>query len=459
MRQSVQSRGYWRRISTNRKLFNILVFLCLTLFIGIVIISCTSPDDRLCLVGESADPLDVVQSPRDPSVVIRPDVWRVTSLSCLALMEGDEAEKSKAMLYMKFNPYNSVNPYKLSREIEVKGCEAFKRHRFYDIQPVSTEELEFPVAFSILVHQDVDQLERLLNTIHRPHNSYCIHVDAKAPDDLLRAIRTIAGCFSNVFLPPKLEVITYAHFSRLQADLNCMQELLNRGRTWKYVINLTGQMFPLKTNLEIVKILQTYEGSNDIEGLSRYVSISMKVRYRNKYVISKKKLIDSHIPKDPPPRNITLVKGSAYGAFSRAFIEYVLTDRLVQDFLNWTQDIYSPDEFFWATLNSRWVNPMFRSPGGHDLPPERKPWMTSYAAWKKRDGCGGKFVRDVCVFGIADLPSLIDRREMFANKFHADFEYLTVDCLREWLENKTKHQLPIDLEFYRNIKRLLRIDA
>lgn len=453
MRPTVQRRSTWRRFSTNRKLFSIIVFLCLSFFVVIVMVSFPSPEDRLCLTG-SSDQLDVAQSLRGPAA--RLDAWRVTSLSCVALMEGDEAEKNKAKLYMNFHPYRPIYASQLTREIEDSGCETFKRTRHYDIQPISNEELEFPVAFSILVHRDVDQVERLLNTIHRPHNSYCIHVDAKAPDDIMRAIRSIASCFSNVFIPPKLEAITYAHFSRLQADLSCMQELLIRGRTWKYVINLTGQMFPLKTNLEIVKILRTYEGSNDIEGLSRYVSIAMKVRYKNKFVISKNKLIDSHIPKDPPPHGINLVKGSAYGAFSRPFVEYALSDRVVQDFLNWTMDIYSPDEIFWASLNSRWVNPMFKSPGGHDLPPERKPWMATYAAWRKRDGCGGIFVRDVCIFGVADLPSLISRKEMFANKFYVDFQYLTTDCLREWLENKTKHQLPIDLEFYKNIKKLLR---
>jgi hypothetical protein len=44
-----------------------------------------------------------------------------------------------------------------------------------------------------------------------------------------------------------------------------MEELWKRHKTWKYFINLTGQEFPLKTNYELVKILQAYNGANDVE--------------------------------------------------------------------------------------------------------------------------------------------------------------------------------------------------
>ena len=36
---------------------------------------------------------------------------------------------------------------------------------------------------------------------------------------------------------------------------------------WQYLINVAGQAFPLKSNLELVEILKTYNGHNDIEGL------------------------------------------------------------------------------------------------------------------------------------------------------------------------------------------------
>ena len=34
---------------------------------------------------------------------------------------------------------------------------------------------------------------------------------------------------------------------------------------WKYVINLCGQDFPLKTNLDIVRLLKSFHGYNNME--------------------------------------------------------------------------------------------------------------------------------------------------------------------------------------------------
>jgi hypothetical protein len=35
-------------------------------------------------------------------------------------------------------------------------------------------------------------------------------------------------------------------------------------KKWKYFINLTGQDYPLKTNLDIVRILKAFKGANDV---------------------------------------------------------------------------------------------------------------------------------------------------------------------------------------------------
>ena len=52
-----------------------------------------------------------------------------------------------------------------------------------------------------------------------------------------------------------------------------MEELWSH-KKWKYFINLTGQEFPLKTNLELVRILTAYNGANDLEGtIKRWVLV------------------------------------------------------------------------------------------------------------------------------------------------------------------------------------------
>ena len=111
------------------------------------------------------------------------------------------------------------------------------------------------------------QVERLLRAIYRPQNVYCIHVDLNSPAEVHAGMLSLARCFPNVFIASKLEYVVYAGFSRLQADINCMSDHVKRDDRWRYLINVAGEAFPLRTNAEIVKILKIYNGANDIEGV------------------------------------------------------------------------------------------------------------------------------------------------------------------------------------------------
>jgi hypothetical protein len=81
----------------------------------------------------------------------------------------------------------------------------------------------------------------------------------------------------------------------------------------------------------------------------------------------------------------------------------------------------------------------------------KKPWLAVYAACKKHDRCHGKFVCGIYVFGIGDLNELVSKKELFANKFYHDYEYLTLDCLEEYLYNRSFSKLPFDTFPYNHL--------
>ncbi|ESO90649.1 hypothetical protein LOTGIDRAFT_122925, partial [Lottia gigantea] len=116
----------------------------------------------------------------------------------------------------------------------------------------------------ILMHEEIELLERLLRAIYRPSNFYFIHVDAKAPKSLLKAVSDITNCFDNVHVTSRLVKVTWGQYSVFQADLNCMDDALKFD--WKYFINLAGSEFPLKTNLELVTILKAFNGASLVVG-------------------------------------------------------------------------------------------------------------------------------------------------------------------------------------------------
>ena len=288
-------------------------------------------------------------------------------VNCELIIKSDtnEIKKSEDLLIK-----NKKNLRKDSEFIfENKMCSSFRKIRGYDDHPVSEEEINFPIAFSILTYTNTEQFERLLRIIYRPHNIYCIHIDSKSSKEFYESINSIVQCFDNVFIASKLEYIVYAGFSRLQADLNCMNDLLDSKykRTdpnkkevkWKYLFNLASTEFPLKTNYEIVKILKIFNGANDIEVLKNFI----KSRISYKWGVSNGTLVKTDVKKDNnPPHKLTLVKGLAYGIFSNKFVHYIINSQYSKDLLKYLEDTYSPDETFWATLQH---NTQFSPPGGY----------------------------------------------------------------------------------------------
>ena len=111
----------------------------------------------------------------------------------------------------------------------------------------------------------MQNFERLLRAIYAPQNIYCVHVDNKSEPSVVSAISGITSCFPNVFMVSQAVDVVYAGWPRIQADLNCMADLYNSSTKWKYFINLCGQDFPLKTNLEIVRMLRSLKGRNSLE--------------------------------------------------------------------------------------------------------------------------------------------------------------------------------------------------
>ncbi|KAL8602113.1 hypothetical protein ACOMHN_007382 [Nucella lapillus] len=364
---------------------------------------------------------------------------------CQKLISGDDMAQEYAHRFMATNTPRVRDDYDYIRD--TGNCARFVRERGY-ILDSSQKEKQFPIAFSILFYKDVQQMERLLRTIYRPHNVYCLHLDGKSPLSTLRAVRGLASCLPNVFLSSRAVSVEWGQYSVLEPELTCMGDLWPY-HTWRYFINLTGQEFPLKTNLQLVEILSALNGSNDVDCTT---SNRYGYRWYNNF---------------RPPDSIRPRKGNVHIAASRAFVGYLLHSPVARRFLEWAKTTEVPDETFFSSLNH---NPHLHVPGAFLGPPDTdakfKPYLSRFKNWglnwrDKEDRvnfnwpCNGKRVRTICIFGVGDLPLLTSRKEMFANKFHADFEPLVLDCLEQWLWNLTMDEYSgrawFNVSFYQNL--------
>ena len=104
-------------------------------------------------------------------------------LNCPAILDGNNDAIQMAKQYSHSNPRHPIQDREFTEV--TKNCSGFKTETGYTDNRVSKEELDFPLAFSILFHKDLEQVENLLRTIYRPHNWYCLHLDADASEVFL----------------------------------------------------------------------------------------------------------------------------------------------------------------------------------------------------------------------------------------------------------------------------------
>lgn len=106
-------------------------------------------------------------------------------------------------------------------------CDSFRsRLGYFTAADTTAEELAFPIAFSLLTYENMEQTERLLRLVYRPHNAYCIHVDWKADPTMHRQMEAVAACLPNVMIARPSINVTWGEITVVQAELLCMGYLL-----------------------------------------------------------------------------------------------------------------------------------------------------------------------------------------------------------------------------------------
>lgn len=58
----------------------------------------------------------------------------------------------------------------------------------------------------------------------------------------------------------------------------------------------------------------------------------------------------------------------------------------------------------------------------------------------------GQYIRDICVYGIGDLPWLIEKESMFANKFETANFPEALDCLELWHRHKVLQHTTVPIQ-------------
>ena len=301
------------------------------------------------------------------------------------------------------------------------------------------EEKKFPLAYVLQLYKGAALFVKQLQFIYMPNNVYCVHIDASSSSAFVKAVEQVVRCLANVFITKKRVKVIYLHVSTVQAQLNCVEELLASSLSWRYLINLCGLDFPLYTNEGIVQALQALNGKTNSESCE----LTNSTRKRTSFVYGVKQQASASSKKyhgwqwsntgkrkTPPPYGILKIyKGSSYITGTREFCEYAANDETAKAFLNWLNDTIYADESFFPSLYRR-----PGVPGGMTV--NQPEFITRAVKWVKpgeENICYGYWLRGICVLSLADLSWALGaekyQNRLFIQKIDFDYDSELVDCL------------------------------
>jgi hypothetical protein len=288
------------------------------------------------------------------------------------------------------------------------------------------------IAYAIFAHRDGPQVARLLSRVYDAQNVYHVHVDVRRPS-VRRSVEAFASSAPahNVHLLPSRRII-WGGWSLAQAQLSAMRSALREAQPWDYLINLSGQDYPLRSQAFIRKQLaQAPPGANFMEVLDferARPAIAPRVRYCHIEVGSR--LIRLRLPRRPL-RGIKLYWGSNFGVFSRAFCRHLLDSPLAARCRRYLRLAKLPEEFLFQTV-------LMNSPEFAGTLVPRHQRMIN---WHEK---GNPHPR---IFAMDDLDALLRADAWFARKFDREIDAQVLDeidrrLLQATVADEPEHALP-----------------
>ncbi|KAK6765971.1 hypothetical protein RB195_025717 [Necator americanus] len=228
------------------------------------------------------------------------------------------------------------------------------------------------------------------------------------------------------------------------SDMTCLEGYCNPKQC--PLVYLSGTDLPLRTNLEVVRIMKALNGSinTDIEQFEQD-------RYRMMEGIH-------------PP--VPLYKSAMSVAIPRRAANFMLRSTRVKKLLEYLSHTWIPDESFWTSVAGNAV--LLRVPGSyrardilwlrkhlHMVPPLEQSinnvgtsYIGRYQVWERENRCYGRITSWSCVFGVLDIPTLLNRPELIVHKMYLDTEPAAFMCLLKELRRRSRNPIDFDARSY-----------
>ena len=271
-------------------------------------------------------------------------------------------------------------------------------------------------AYIILVHKNPDQACRLIQKLDDGSSSFFVHIDAKAVLSGFQKIFELGEQVTNV----KRVNAKWGEFSLVEAILNGLIAVRKKGIDFERIILLSGQDYPIKTNLHIDNYFRTSPHKIFIEyfGLPNYVKWQPNGGlYRvNKYFIGLKPiqlytakalnflaLILPHVRRKIPS-GMKPYAGSMWWVIDMAAMNYILNYlQRNPGYLAFHRHTFAPDEVFFQMLLLNARDPRMKQ--------NINPNNLHFIKWKDIQASHPE------TFKTKDIEEIKASRALFARKF------------------------------------------
>ncbi|KAI1728314.1 core-2/I-Branching enzyme domain-containing protein [Ditylenchus destructor] len=360
----------------------------------------------------------------------------VVNLDCAKLLEGTDKD------YIREAATHRVK-YKDDPRLPM-DCASIKRRNYFAQKSASKEEENFPIAVSRTVFKDYFFLETELSVSYAPQNWYCYALDEKTDETFRARMHSLSACLSNVVITHREWKMDSAGHNMSFSHLECMKLLSTKERKWNYMILLQNHDVALKTNEELVQILQWFGGANDVEVVKTPWG---RVNYNLNWTFEHLKLFRDEfrniIGANGYEPKLAFAKGLVESSFSRPAVEFMVNElNLEIMYLQLETEKYGVDEISLPTLQA---TDAIGLPGGFTHKCLAKGigvgFVSRFTIWGDRmNKCGSHHSRHyLCVFGVEDLSlNLRDSVYLFANKLMPEFDFGAISCWHETIFNRTQ---------------------
>jgi hypothetical protein len=297
------------------------------------------------------------------------------------------------------------------------------------------------IAYIVLAHKYPEQLARLINKLNTEATSFFIHVDKKTDAQTYAFMVERLKHLSNVRFY-KRHKCYWGDFSQVVAAIQGIKEIVKQGKHFDWVILLTGQDYPIKSNRQIENFLESNQNQLFIEnfalpraswirengGLDRieyrhFRLFNKKIRFTDRKISNSRVIsvaLPSYLSFLPIKRKffngIKPFVGSPYWILSYECIKYI--DQFIAQnpkFMKFFQGVHCADEIFFQTvvLSSHFSENVVDN-------------SLRYTDWS----AGGS---NPAILGEDDFLKLKESTALFARKFDMMKDEKILDMLDEYI--------------------------